>query len=85
MKKEITVGQIIAIGATFIIALATGWLTMSNKVAVVENELKELRSQQDEYKIEYRKSLDELKWGIQDINGKITELLVQLQNKKNRD
>lgn len=84
MKKEVTLGQIIAVAVTVIIAMAGGWITIQKKVAVAEQKIMALEMRQAEDKIEYRKAVDELKWQIADGNQKITDILIQLQNKANR-
>jgi hypothetical protein len=88
MKKEITLGQVLAVAATFIIAIVTGWITMSNKVTDAERRISTLEAQRVSDNIEYRQSISELKWQIADGNQKttdqLTHILVKLENKQNR-
>lgn len=84
MKKEITVGQVIAILSTFVIAVATGWVTMSNKIAALDTRVQNMENEQRQARIDYTKSFDELKWKIQEGNNTITTILIKLENKQNR-
>ncbi len=84
MKKEITLGQVLVAFLGLITTIVTGWITMSNKVTDVQRRVQTLESQRITDNIEYRKSIDELKWQIQDGNKRITDILVELQNKQNR-
>lgn len=88
MKKEITLGQVIAVASTFILAIVTGWITMSNKVTDAERRISTLEAQRVSDNIEYRQSISELKWQIADGNQKtadqLTHILVKLENKQNR-
>lgn len=84
MKKEITLGQVLVACLGLITTIATGWITMTNKITDVQRRVQNLEDQRLADRIEYRKSVDELKWQIQDGNQKITDILIQLQNKQNR-
>lgn len=84
MKKEITIGQLLSVAATLVIAMATGWVTMSNKVTRAETRLDALETMQRQDKMEYTKAIDELKWKVQDGNQQIIQILLKLENKQNR-
>ncbi len=84
MKKEITLGQFLSVAAAVLIAIATGWLTMSNKIAVAESNIRELQNLRDVDRVEYKAAVNELKFKIDDSNAKILGILLELQNKQNR-
>lgn len=74
MKKEITLGQLLGVGATLLIAIATGWMTMSNKISEQGMQIKNLQERQDK--------VESAIFGIQ---TDIRLILVKLQDKKDRD
>ena len=84
MKKEITWGQVLVACLGLITTIVTGWITMSNKVTDIQRRVQTLEDQRLADRIEYRKSIDELKWQIQDGNQHITDILVKLETKANR-
>lgn len=73
MKKEITVGQLLSVAATLLIALATGWVTLNNKVSSHETEIQGIKKQQEK--------TDRI---LERIEGKIELILITLPNKKDR-
>lgn len=84
MKKEITIGQLLSVAATLVIAMATGWITMSNKVTKSDARLDALEAMQRQDKIDYTRSIEELKWKVEDGNSRIIQILIKLENKKDR-
>lgn len=88
MKKEITLGQLLSVAGTLVIAMATGWITMQKDSAVTRQRVQTIETQMAEDKIYYRQAINELKWAIADGNqktsDKLTELLVKMENKQNR-
>lgn len=73
MKREITLGQMLSVAATLIIALATGWMTLNDKVSQHEVEIKVLQDRQSKTEA----TLDR-------IESKIELILIKLENKKDR-
>jgi hypothetical protein len=84
MKKEITVGQLISVATTLLIAIITAWITLTKKVTVMEVKQQNMEASQIDERIENRRAMNELKWAIDNGNQRLTEILVQLQNKENR-
>lgn len=84
MKKEITVGQLLSVAVTLLIALATGWITITNKVTRAEDKIQAIEAQQSQERLDFRKSVDELKWKMEDLNSNVTKILVELERKANR-
>lgn len=73
LKKEVTVGQLLTIAGSVIIALATGWITMNNRVSRLE--ARDLEREKQYEKIERKMDrIDEL----------VTKIYVELQNKQDR-
>lgn len=73
MKKEITLGQLIAVGASLLIAIITGWVTINNKVSTHDAEIKHL---QDRY--------DKSERTFERIESKVEQILINLEKKKDK-
>lgn len=84
MKKEITLGQLLSVGVTIIIALATGWITLSNKVAKLEQEDIQIKSEQFNMQLKLDRQLDKIESKMDLHNQEIKNILIELQNKQNR-
>lgn len=77
MKKEITLGQLLSVAVTILIAIATGWITLNNKVAKSEERDRNLEIKQTELEIRNERKfdridnkLDAIQTGISDIKEK---------------
>ena len=68
-----TVGQLVAVGTTLLIAIITGWVTINNKVSTHDAEIKHLQNR-------YEKS----EQTFERIEGKIEQILITIQNKQDR-
>lgn len=73
MKKEITLGQLLSVAMTLLIAILTGWITLSNKVSTHDMKIETLQSQQNRTVI----VLDR-------IETKTELILIKMENKKDR-
>lgn len=73
MKKEITLGQTLAIAATLIISIITAWVTLTNKVTRLE-------ARQDSLEERYMR----IEGKIDIIADKAQDILIQLERKQNR-
>lgn len=73
MKKEITLGQLLSVAVTLLIAIVTAWVTMNNKVSRLEVRDAEREKQYE--KIEAK---------IDRINDVTTKIYIELQNKQDR-
>lgn len=73
MKKEITLGQLLGVATTLLIAIVTGWVTLNNKVSSHDAEIKALQSTQ----ARTDRVLDR-------IEGKVEQILIVLERKKDR-
>jgi hypothetical protein len=74
MKKEITLGQLMSVGVTLLIAIVTAWITLSNKVSQQDVEIRELRERQNK--------TDQ---SLVRIESKLELILIKLENKKDRE
>lgn len=84
MKKEITVGQLVSAAVAILIALATGWITMTNKVTALETRIQNKETEDYNYRLSVDKKLDRLDNKVDDLKQQGTDILVELQNKQNR-
>jgi len=73
MKKEITVGQLLSVAATLLIALATGWITINNKVSRHDAEIKTTHE-----------SINRIEDKVDKVNELSTRILIEMQNKQDR-
>lgn len=73
LKKEVTVGQLLTIAGSVIIALATGWITMNNRVSRLEAR-----------DLEREKQYEKIEQKMDKINEVVTKIYVELQNKQDR-
>jgi len=73
MKKEITVGQLLSVGVTILIAIVTGWVTLNNKVSTHDAEIKHLQNRYDKSEKTFER-----------IEAKVEQILISLQNKKDK-
>jgi hypothetical protein len=81
MKKEITIGQLLSVGATLLIAMFSGWVTLNNKVSSQGVEIKVLQDNQSKWD----RVVERIEAKIDRNNEITTQILIQLQNKKNRE
>lgn len=81
MKKEITLGQLLSVATTLLIAIVTGWVTLNNKVSAHDIEIRTLQQNQIKWDI----VVDRIEAKIDETNKLSTQILIQLQNKKDRD
>lgn len=84
MKKEITLGQLLSVSVTIVIALITGWITLSNKVATQERDLKNLEIRFVDMQISIERKFDRLENKIDHTNGILNEVKVLLERKQDR-
>lgn len=69
MKKEITVGQLLSVGVTLLIAIITGWVTINNKVSGHEKEIQGIQIRQSRVETQ----IDRLENKIDKIYEKVSE------------
>lgn len=84
MKKEITLGQLVSVAVTVIIALATGWITQNSKVSKLEEKVLILQAQQAEQSQSNEKKFDKIDKVLGDIQADTRQILVNLERKQDR-
>jgi len=84
MKREVTLGQVLSIAVTIIIACLTGWITLSNKVERAEERDKNLEIRMSSYEIRQDKETGEIKKTLQEINGTVNDIRLDLKDKVDR-
>jgi hypothetical protein len=84
MKREITLGQLLGVAVTVIMAIAGGWISLSNKVATNESELKNLEIRFMDMQIETNKKYDKLDQKVDEMAGTLNDIKVLLERKQDR-
>lgn len=84
MKREVTLGQVLSIAVTIIIAGLTGWITLTNKVERGEERDKNLEIRMTGYEIRQDKETGEIKKTLQEINGTVNDIRLDLKDKADR-
>ena len=73
MKKEITLGQLLATAVTVIATIITAWITLSNKVATQGTRIDAIEN----WQAKAERTLDK-------IDDKLDKIIIKLENKKDR-
>lgn len=84
MKQPTPLWQVITICVTIILAGITGLITTNNKITRLEEELKNLKSQQWDLQITTDKKFDKIDAKIDNIQNDTRQILVNLERKQDR-
>lgn len=84
MKKEITYGQLLAIGASFIIALATGWITQNNKVSKLEEQVRNMQTEMYNIQLRADSKFDKIDNKLDVITNGISDLKERKADRNDR-
>lgn len=88
MKKEITLGQLLSVAVTLLIALITGWITISNKVTEQgvrqDIEIRNLKEQQASDKKDNERFKERVELKLDKINENVNSVLVKMETKLDR-
>jgi uncharacterized membrane protein (DUF106 family) len=84
MKKEITLGQLVSVAVTVIIALATGWITQNSKVSKLEEQVLILQERLNEQVAGNEKKFDKIDRQLSDIQSDTRQILINLERKADR-
>lgn len=84
MKKEITLGQLLSVAVTVIIALATGWITQNNKVSTLQEQVRQLQNDQYNMQISTDKKFDKIDNKLDDNSSTLSDIKVLLERKADR-
>lgn len=88
MKKEITLGQLLSVAVTLLIAVITGWITMSNKVTYQETkfaiEIENIKAQQAADKKDGERYRERVELKLDKINENVNSVLIKMESKLDR-
>jgi len=84
MKREITLGQLLSVAVSVVIALATGWITQNNKVSKLEEKVMILQQQQAQQAEANEKKFDKIDKTLSDIQNDTRLILINLERKADR-
>jgi len=73
MKKEITLGQAIAIIVAIMGTVLTSWITTSNRITKAETEIDNIKASNAEYKSD-----------IREIKNTMNTILIRMESKMDR-
>ena len=88
MKKEITLGQLLAVAVTVLISFGTGWITLTNKVseqgAKFDIQIKQIKDEQAAIQARFDRFTERLELKIDKVNDNVNSVLIQMENKLDR-
>ena len=88
MKKEITLGQLLAVAVTVLISFGTGWITLTNKVseqgAKFDIQIKQIKEEQAAIQARFDRFTERLELKIDKVNDNVNSVLIQMENKLDR-
>lgn len=84
MKKEITLGQLLAVAITLLISIVSAWVTINNKVTRLESQQQEYRDQQYTLQVANDKKFDKIDQKMDAISSDTRQILIKLENKADR-
>jgi predicted negative regulator of RcsB-dependent stress response len=88
MKKEITVGQLLSVAVTLLIAVITGWVTMSKKVTEQETkfsiQIEQIKKEQDAIQGRFDRFTERTELKLDKINENVNSVLVKMESKIDR-
>ena len=84
MKKEITLGQLIATAVSLLVVLITGWITITNKVTANEQKIVAQEKRIDAFEVRYDRDNLEMKTKQDKILETLNDIRVILENKQDR-
>lgn len=82
MKKEITLGQLLAVGVTILIAIFTGWITLNRSDARNDERARNLELQQTSHEIRAERKFDKLDEKLDNIQNGISDLKEKKADRK---
>lgn len=84
MKQPTPLWQAVSIAVTLLIAIVTGWVTLNNKVSRIEARQEQERINTDFVRITMDKKIDKLDDKIDQQGKDIRQILIEIQNKQDR-
>lgn len=80
MKKEITLGQLLAVGFSLLVTIISAWVALTNKVSSQDIRIKTL----EENQIKWDRVVERIEAKIDEGNKMTTQILIKLEGKKDR-
>jgi uncharacterized ion transporter superfamily protein YfcC len=80
MKKEITLGQLLSVAVTLLIAIVGGWIAINNKVTSHDSDIYYIKQRLNSYD----KLMDRVESKIDGLDAGQTKILIELQDKQRR-
>lgn len=84
MKKEITVGQLLTVAVSLLLAVITAWITLEKKVSKNEIEIQQVKGDQISRDLKLEKLFDRLDQKMDRLSDDQQVIKIELQNKANR-
>jgi hypothetical protein len=85
MKQPVNWWQAVAIIISLLIPIVTSWVTISSKISAQEVRIQRLENDQYNNQIKIERAFDKIEAKIDNLNANYTKILVELQNKANRN
>ena len=82
MKKEITLGQLLSVAVTILIALASGWITLNNKATDTAEKARNLEIQQSSQEIRTERKFDKIDVKLDAIQNGVYDLKEKKADRK---
>lgn len=88
MKKEITLGQLLSVAVTLLIAVITGWVTISNKVTEQGTkfniQIEQIKSEQAAIQARFDRFTERFEIKLDKINENVNSVLIKMETKLDR-
>jgi len=88
MKKEITLGQLLSVAVTLLIAVITGWITLTNKVTQQETkfniQIEQLKADQAAIQARFDRFTERIEFKLDKVNENVNSVLVKMESKLDR-
>jgi hypothetical protein len=88
MKREITLGQLLSVAITVLIAFGTGWITLTNKVteqgAKFDIQIKQIKEDQAAIQARFDRFTERIELKLDKVNENVNSVLVKMETKVDR-
>ena len=84
MERKISLGQVLSISVTLIIAIFTGWVTINNKVTDADRRITNLELQQEKMQNQLEQIMIRFETKLDKQSDEIIQVRLLLENKENR-
>jgi len=88
MKKEITLGQLLSVAVTLIIAAVTGWVTLTNKITEQGTkfniQIEQIKADQAAIQARFDRFTERIELKLDKVNENVNSVLVKMETKVDR-